>query len=147
MVPIISFQVLTIHIIPVNDQLPREAPGVSRHLVVKETEVAYITKKHLHFIDLESHDRELLYTITTPPFFNSSHRYLQKSLSSLLVEDCVEDSGTNQNIQYCSLTAALVKQIDIQFNIYYNLKPNLYLPLKIVLLVNKYVAYLQFSYD
>lgn len=69
-------QVVTIHITPVDDQLPREAPGVSRHLVVKETEVAYITKKHLHFIDLESHDRELLYTITTPPFFNASHRHV-----------------------------------------------------------------------
>ncbi|XP_004677729.1 PREDICTED: FRAS1-related extracellular matrix protein 1 [Condylura cristata] len=69
-------QVVTIHIIPVNDQLPKEAPGVSRHLVVKETEVAYITKKHLHFIDPESYGGELLYTITTPPFFNSSHRHL-----------------------------------------------------------------------
>ncbi|XP_013821355.2 PREDICTED: FRAS1-related extracellular matrix protein 1 isoform X1 [Capra hircus] len=69
-------QVVTIHITPVDDQLPKEAPGVSRHLVVKETEVAYITKKHLHFIDTESQDRELLYTITAPPFFSSSHRHL-----------------------------------------------------------------------
>ncbi|XP_036095286.1 FRAS1-related extracellular matrix protein 1 isoform X2 [Rousettus aegyptiacus] len=69
-------QVVTIHITPVNDQLPKEAPGASRNLVVKETEVAYITKKHLHFIDTESHDRELLYTITTPPFFSFSHRHL-----------------------------------------------------------------------
>nr|XP_006208344.2 LOW QUALITY PROTEIN: FRAS1-related extracellular matrix protein 1 [Vicugna pacos] len=69
-------QVVTIHITPVDDQLPKEAPGVSRHLVVKETEVAYITKKHLHFVDVESHDRELLYTITTPPFFPFSHRHL-----------------------------------------------------------------------
>uniref|UniRef100_F7I8I1 FRAS1-related extracellular matrix protein 1 n=1 Tax=Callithrix jacchus TaxID=9483 RepID=F7I8I1_CALJA len=69
-------QVATIHITPVDDQLPKEAPGVSRHLVVKETEVAYITKKHLHFIDTESYDRELVYTITTPPFFSFSHRHL-----------------------------------------------------------------------
>ncbi|XP_060055572.1 FRAS1-related extracellular matrix protein 1 isoform X2 [Erinaceus europaeus] len=69
-------QVVIIHISPVDDQLPKEAPGVSRHLVVKETEVAYITKKHLHFIDTETFDRELLYTITVPPFFNSSHRHL-----------------------------------------------------------------------
>lgn len=75
----ISFQVVTIHITLVDDQLPKEAPGVSRHLVVKETEVAYITKKHLHFIDMESYDRELLYTITTPPFFSFSHRYLYES--------------------------------------------------------------------
>ncbi|KAM9641336.1 FRAS1-related extracellular matrix protein 1 isoform 2-T2 [Trichechus inunguis] len=69
-------QVVTIHITPVDDQLPKEAPGVSRHLVVKETEVAYITKKQLHFIDTESYDRELFYTITTPPFFSFSHRHL-----------------------------------------------------------------------
>lgn len=75
---IISFQVVTIHITPVDDQLPKEAPGVSRHLVVKETEVAHITKKHLHFIDTESYDRGLLYTVTTPPIFSFSHRYLWK---------------------------------------------------------------------
>ncbi|XP_036116823.1 FRAS1-related extracellular matrix protein 1 [Molossus molossus] len=69
-------QVVTIHITPVDDQLPKEAPGVSRHLVVKETEVAHITKKHLHFIDTESYDRGLLYTITTPPIFSFSHRHL-----------------------------------------------------------------------
>ncbi|XP_027963091.1 FRAS1-related extracellular matrix protein 1 isoform X2 [Eumetopias jubatus] len=68
-------QVVTIHITPVDDQVPKEAPGVSRHLVVKETEVAYITKKHLHYIDTE-YDRELLYMITTPPFFSFGHRHL-----------------------------------------------------------------------
>ncbi|XP_033613538.1 FRAS1-related extracellular matrix protein 1 [Fukomys damarensis] len=68
-------QVVMIHVTPVDDQLPQEAPGVSRHLVVKETEVAYITKKHLHFLDTESYG-ELLYTITTPPFFTFSHRHL-----------------------------------------------------------------------
>ncbi|XP_008049143.1 FRAS1-related extracellular matrix protein 1 [Carlito syrichta] len=69
-------QVVTIYITPVNDQLPQEAFGVSRHLVVKETEVAYITKKHLHFVDTESYDREFVYTITTPPFFSFSYRHL-----------------------------------------------------------------------
>ncbi|XP_069889249.1 FRAS1-related extracellular matrix protein 1 isoform X1 [Dipodomys merriami] len=68
-------QVVTIHITPVDDQLPKEAPGVSRHLVVKETEVACITKKHLHFLDMESCDRELLYTVTTPPFFSFGPRH------------------------------------------------------------------------
>uniref|UniRef100_A0A669QDU3 FRAS1-related extracellular matrix protein 1 n=1 Tax=Phasianus colchicus TaxID=9054 RepID=A0A669QDU3_PHACC len=66
-------QVMMVHIIPVDDQLPREAPGVTRHLVVKETEIAYLTKKHLHFIDMEEHDRELTYTITTSPFFSCVH--------------------------------------------------------------------------
>ncbi|XP_013371842.1 PREDICTED: FRAS1-related extracellular matrix protein 1 isoform X2 [Chinchilla lanigera] len=69
-------QVVMIQVAPVDDQLPQETPGVSRHLVVKETEAAYITKKHLHFLDPESHDGELLYTITTPPFFSFRHRHL-----------------------------------------------------------------------
>ncbi|KAL1777444.1 FRAS1-related extracellular matrix protein 1 isoform X1 [Sigmodon hispidus] len=69
-------QMVTIHISPVDDQLPKEAPGISRHLVVKETEVAYITKKHLHFLDTESHDGELIYTVTRPPCFSFSHRHL-----------------------------------------------------------------------
>ncbi|XP_045325884.1 FRAS1-related extracellular matrix protein 1 isoform X5 [Leopardus geoffroyi] len=68
-------QMVTIHITPVDDQLPKEASGVSRHLVVKETEVAYITKKHLYFIDTE-YDRDLVYTVTTPPSFSFSHRHL-----------------------------------------------------------------------
>uniref|UniRef100_A0A8C9F6G4 FRAS1 related extracellular matrix 1 n=1 Tax=Pavo cristatus TaxID=9049 RepID=A0A8C9F6G4_PAVCR len=66
-------QVMMVHIIPVDDQLPREAPGVTRHLVVKETEIAHLTKKHLHFIDVEEQDRELTYTITTSPFFSCVH--------------------------------------------------------------------------
>ncbi|XP_010000235.1 PREDICTED: FRAS1-related extracellular matrix protein 1 [Chaetura pelagica] len=66
-------QVMMVHIIPVDDQLPREAPGATRHLVVKETEIAHLTKKHLHFIDVEEQDRELTYTITTYPFFSCAH--------------------------------------------------------------------------
>uniref|UniRef100_A0A8C3QV42 FRAS1-related extracellular matrix protein 1 n=1 Tax=Cyanoderma ruficeps TaxID=181631 RepID=A0A8C3QV42_9PASS len=66
-------QVMMVHIIPVDDQLPREAPGVTRHLVVKETEISYLTKKHLHFTDVEEQDRELTYTITTSPFFSCTH--------------------------------------------------------------------------
>ncbi|XP_053321913.1 FRAS1-related extracellular matrix protein 1 [Spea bombifrons] len=60
-------QTVIIHINPVDDQLPKEAPGTVRHLIVKETEIAFITKKHLHFIDTESPERELIYTVTTPP--------------------------------------------------------------------------------
>ncbi|XP_043916309.1 FRAS1-related extracellular matrix protein 1 [Protopterus annectens] len=61
-------QVVIIHVTPVDDQLPKEVPGTVRHLTVKETEVIYLTKKQLHFTDTESPDRELSFTITTPPF-------------------------------------------------------------------------------
>ncbi|KAG7461901.1 hypothetical protein MATL_G00196120 [Megalops atlanticus] len=66
-------QVIVVHIMPVHDQLPKEAPGVTRHLVVKETEVIHLTKKQLHFIDPESPDSELTYTVTTPPFYSSHY--------------------------------------------------------------------------
>ncbi|XP_023799184.1 FRAS1-related extracellular matrix protein 1 [Cyanistes caeruleus] len=68
-------QVMMVHIIPVDDQLPREVPGATRHLVVKETEISHLTKKHLHFTDVEEQDRELTYNITTSPFFSCSHGY------------------------------------------------------------------------
>ncbi|CAJ1086551.1 FRAS1-related extracellular matrix protein 1a [Xyrichtys novacula] len=64
-------QVVVVHIEPVPDQPPKEVPGSSRCLVVKETEVVHITRQHLHFVDQESPDSELMYTVTTPPFYTS----------------------------------------------------------------------------
>ncbi|XP_062985314.1 FRAS1-related extracellular matrix protein 1 [Elgaria multicarinata webbii] len=64
-------QVVRVHVIPVDDQPPKEVPGVSRHLTVKETEIALLTKKHLNYKDMEAQERELFYTITSPPFFSS----------------------------------------------------------------------------
>uniref|UniRef100_A0A671UFE7 FRAS1-related extracellular matrix protein 1 n=1 Tax=Sparus aurata TaxID=8175 RepID=A0A671UFE7_SPAAU len=66
-------QVLMVHIEPVPDQPPKEVPGSTRCLVIKETEVLHITRQHLHFVDQESPDSELTYTVTTPPFFNGPH--------------------------------------------------------------------------
>ncbi|KAG8130544.1 hypothetical protein E2320_017169 [Naja naja] len=51
-----EIQIIRVHIIPVNDQLPKEFPGTNRHLTVKETEIAYLTKTHLHYIDMETQD-------------------------------------------------------------------------------------------
>uniref|UniRef100_A0A3B3D2I5 Fras1 related extracellular matrix 1a n=1 Tax=Oryzias melastigma TaxID=30732 RepID=A0A3B3D2I5_ORYME len=66
-------QVVMIHIEPVPDQPPKEVPGSSRCLVVKESDVVRITQQHLHFVDLESPERELTYTVTTPPFYTGPH--------------------------------------------------------------------------
>lgn len=134
MVQIIPFQVVTIHITSVDDQLPKEAPGVSRHLVVKETEVAHITKKHLHFMDMESYDRELLYTITVPPFFSSSHRYhYEKSSPGLLIEGCI--LGLSCKCQYIVLwlNCSLVRH-ELIFNSAFDLKLTSYRPSKAVLI-------------
>ncbi|XP_078131977.1 FRAS1-related extracellular matrix protein 1a isoform X3 [Sander vitreus] len=62
-------QVVMVHIEPVPDQPPKEVPGSSRCLVIKETEVVHITRQQLHFVDQESPDSELTYTVTTPPFY------------------------------------------------------------------------------
>ncbi len=76
-------QVVVVHIEPVPDQPPKEVPGSSRCLVIKETEVVHITRQQLHFVDQEFPDSELTYTVTTPPFYTSLHRsvcpYLQKT--------------------------------------------------------------------
>ncbi|XP_070785815.1 FRAS1-related extracellular matrix protein 1a isoform X3 [Enoplosus armatus] len=66
-------QVVMVHIEPVPDQPPKEFPGSSRCLVIKETEVVHITRQQLHFVDQESPDSELTYTVTTPPFYNGPH--------------------------------------------------------------------------
>ncbi|XP_055369067.1 FRAS1-related extracellular matrix protein 1a isoform X2 [Betta splendens] len=66
-------QVVVVHIEPVPDQPPKEAPGTSRCLVIKETDVVHITRQQLHFVDQESPDSELTYTVTTPPFYTGAH--------------------------------------------------------------------------
>uniref|UniRef100_A0A3Q2EFW1 FRAS1-related extracellular matrix protein 1 n=1 Tax=Cyprinodon variegatus TaxID=28743 RepID=A0A3Q2EFW1_CYPVA len=66
-------QVVVVHIASVPDQPPKEVPGSRRCLVVKETEIAHITRQQLHFVDPESPDSELTYTVTTPPFFSGHY--------------------------------------------------------------------------
>uniref|UniRef100_A0A803TFY2 FRAS1-related extracellular matrix protein N-terminal domain-containing protein n=1 Tax=Anolis carolinensis TaxID=28377 RepID=A0A803TFY2_ANOCA len=65
-------QNVMIHIMPVKDHLPEAVPGTIRHLVVKETEIALITKNHLHFTDAESPDNQILYTHTVSNHFSTS---------------------------------------------------------------------------
>lgn len=71
---VLVVQVVMVHIEPVPDQPPKEVPGSSRCLVIKETEVVHITRQQLHFVDQESPDSELTYTVTTPPFYTGPHR-------------------------------------------------------------------------
>uniref|UniRef100_A0A3Q1H8X6 C-type lectin domain-containing protein n=1 Tax=Anabas testudineus TaxID=64144 RepID=A0A3Q1H8X6_ANATE len=66
-------QIVIVHIEPVPDQSPKEVPGTSRCLVIKETDVIHITRQQLHFVDQETPDSELTYTVTTPPFYTGPH--------------------------------------------------------------------------
>lgn len=66
--PLRPLQTVVVHVFPVKDQLPMEVPGSVRSLTVKETEVVYITQKHLHFRDREQPEADLTYVITHPCF-------------------------------------------------------------------------------
>nr|XP_057929904.1 FRAS1-related extracellular matrix protein 1b [Doryrhamphus excisus] len=59
---------VVVSIFPVEDQLPVEVLGSSRRLTVKETEVVYVTRSHLHFSHTEHPDTDLTYVITHPCF-------------------------------------------------------------------------------
>ena len=60
---------VTIIINSVDDLPPQVVSGSSRQVMVRETEIAIITKENLQYTDLESEDRDLVYTITNQPFF------------------------------------------------------------------------------
>lgn len=66
---------MVIHVFPVKDQLPEEVSGTVRSIMVKETEVVYITQSHLHFRDTEHLDTDLMYVITHPCFRLGNTRY------------------------------------------------------------------------
>ncbi|XP_071486753.1 FRAS1-related extracellular matrix protein 1-like [Diadema antillarum] len=61
-------QVVMIKVAPVHDLPPTRVPGSSQSLVVRETDIGYITRDHLHFTDAESSEERLRFTITTPPY-------------------------------------------------------------------------------
>ncbi|KAG7327532.1 hypothetical protein KOW79_009138 [Hemibagrus wyckioides] len=57
-----------VHVFPVKDQLPVEVSGTVRSITVKETELVYITQRHLHFQAPEHPDTDLMYFITQSCF-------------------------------------------------------------------------------
>ncbi|KAK3561937.1 hypothetical protein QTP86_019060, partial [Hemibagrus guttatus] len=59
---------VVVHVFPVKDQLPVEVLGTVRSITVKETELVYITQRHLHFQAPEHPDTDLMYFITQSCF-------------------------------------------------------------------------------
>ncbi|XP_051929938.1 FRAS1-related extracellular matrix protein 1b isoform X2 [Hippocampus zosterae] len=57
---------VAVAVFPVDDGLPVEADGSVRRLTLKETQVAFITRAHLHFTHSERPGAHLTYTITRP---------------------------------------------------------------------------------
>ncbi|XP_070564197.1 FRAS1-related extracellular matrix protein 1-like [Ptychodera flava] len=66
-------ETVIIHIRPVDDLKPRPVAGRTRSLRVLETDIIHIEKHHLEYTDVESDDTQLVYTVTTPPYFVDTH--------------------------------------------------------------------------
>ncbi|XP_038647842.1 FRAS1-related extracellular matrix protein 3 [Scyliorhinus canicula] len=57
----------TIKIQPVDDVPPELFPGCLLQMLVKEYELTHLRRKFLRYTDLDSDDRDLRYTVLTPP--------------------------------------------------------------------------------
>ena len=61
--------IVNIHVTAVDDMPPQHVPGTSRQMTVRETEVAYVLKEQLQYMDSEADSEDLVYTVTSQPFF------------------------------------------------------------------------------
>ncbi|XP_049585835.1 FRAS1-related extracellular matrix protein 1b isoform X4 [Syngnathus scovelli] len=57
---------VSVVVFPMEDELPVESGGSVRHLTLKETQVAFVTRAHLRFSHPEHPHADLTYTITLP---------------------------------------------------------------------------------
>ncbi|KAG8178825.1 hypothetical protein JTE90_015378 [Oedothorax gibbosus] len=61
-----------IRISPVGDDPPKRDPASTYNLEVRETDIGYFKSQNLHFMDIDSQDSEIVYTLTTQPRFIGS---------------------------------------------------------------------------
>lgn len=97
---LVCLEVVMVHVEPVPNKPPKEVPGSSRSLVLKETDVVHITRQQLHFVDQQSADRELTFTVTTPPFYSRPHRWVASASQTC----CGEMFGLN----FCCLCVVVL---------------------------------------
>ena len=60
---------VAIAVVSADDLPPAPADGSSKQILIRETDIAYLTQNHLKFIDEESTEDQLVYTVTNQPFF------------------------------------------------------------------------------
>ncbi|CAL1281073.1 unnamed protein product [Larinioides sclopetarius] len=61
-----------VRVMPVGDDPPKRDPASSFSLEVQEVDIGHFSSHNLHFMDIDSRDHEIVYTITTPPRFIGS---------------------------------------------------------------------------
>ncbi|KAL1023166.1 hypothetical protein UPYG_G00037220 [Umbra pygmaea] len=59
---------VVVQVFPVKDLLPVEVSGSIRSVTVRETDVVFLTQRHIHFRDTEHPDTDLSFFISTPCF-------------------------------------------------------------------------------
>lgn len=64
-----ELQTFHITITPMNENPPELSPEATRVMYVLETSIGYISQLELQYTDVESRPRELVYTMTTQPYF------------------------------------------------------------------------------
>uniref|UniRef100_W5LF34 Fras1 related extracellular matrix 1b n=1 Tax=Astyanax mexicanus TaxID=7994 RepID=W5LF34_ASTMX len=107
-------QMVVIHVFPVKDQLPVEVSGTIRSIVVKETEVVYITQSHLHFRAPEHPDADLMYFISSPCyspakaglsdagrlFYTESTKFMKKDYMVPVLKSFTQHAVTHHKVGY-----------------------------------------------
>ncbi|GFY59296.1 FRAS1-related extracellular matrix protein 1 [Trichonephila inaurata madagascariensis] len=61
-----------IRVMPVGDDPPKRDPACSFNLEVQEVDIGVFSTHNLHFMDIDSRDQDIVYTVTTSPRFIGS---------------------------------------------------------------------------
>ncbi|XP_078259348.1 FRAS1-related extracellular matrix protein 2-like [Rhinoraja longicauda] len=78
-------QSLVVKIQPVDDVAPEIHPGATLHMVVEEYRLTHFTRTVLRYTDVDTPDRELRYTVTSPPTDTDSNSPAQ--LGNIVLTD------------------------------------------------------------
>ena len=72
-----------VEIAPVDDQLPYLYPNTTLQMEVNEFQVTEFRRKFMRFTDDDTDDREILYTVTSPPFDTDSNTPMEAGVITL----------------------------------------------------------------
>ncbi|XP_055926402.1 FRAS1-related extracellular matrix protein 1-like isoform X1 [Argiope bruennichi] len=78
-----------VRIMPVGDDPPKRDPASSFSLEVKEVDIGHFSSRNLHFMDIDSLDNEIVFTITTSPRFIGSFAHSDPGKIVALPNDAV----------------------------------------------------------
>ncbi|GIY68560.1 FRAS1-related extracellular matrix protein 1 [Caerostris extrusa] len=84
-----------IRVMPVGDDPPKRDPASSFNLEVQEIDIGFFNSHNLHFMDIDSRDEEIVYTITTFPRFIGSFAYSDTGKNCFLSNEILLSKSYN----------------------------------------------------